>query len=198
MENLTWRWAQSGTFFPKIRSFFLIFQERAGETTPTHPPPPPPYLHPSPSCAPVSVAEYASVSLNITKYPCKCLIKLFWLCLGSEYARSSYMFERLLKMPLVLNVTVFWIWQVCICKCYIEFWICLNMAQYASITCLNMPRYASMFLNMPDHDWILLNVPEYAWINCSDYARVLNMPQVLNIPGFWICHDIIIITLLLL
>ena len=43
-----------------------------------------------------------------------------------------------------------------------------------------MPVYALMSLNMPEHDRILLNVPEYAenaWINCSDYARVLNMPQ---------------------
>ena len=30
-----------------------------------------------------------------------------------------------------------------------------------------MPQYALMFLD----------VPENAWTNCSDYARVLNMPQ---------------------
>ena len=34
-----------------------------------------------------------------------------------------------------------------------------------------------MSLDIPEHGWILLNIPKYAWINCSDYARVLNMPQ---------------------
>ena len=30
---------------------------------------------------------------------------------------------------------------------------------------------------MPENDWILLNVPKYASKNCSNYARVLNVPQ---------------------
>ena len=40
-----------------------------------------------------------------------------------------------------------------------------------------MPEYTLMSLNMSEHGWILLNVLEYVWINCSDYARVLNMLQ---------------------
>ena len=45
-----------------------------------------------------------------------------------------------------------------------------------------------MSLDISEQDWILLNVPEYAWkclLNCSDYARVLNMP--------WYSHNNIII-----
>ena len=40
-----------------------------------------------------------------------------------------------------------------------------------------MPEYALMSLSMPEYGYILLNVPEYAGINCSDYARVLNIPR---------------------
>ena len=40
-----------------------------------------------------------------------------------------------------------------------------------------MPEYALMSLSMPEYGYILLNVSEYAGINCSDYARVLNMPR---------------------
>ena len=54
MENLTQWWIQSGPFFPKSGHFFR-FSKRAGEA--------------SPSCMPVSVTEYASISLNISKYP---------------------------------------------------------------------------------------------------------------------------------
>ena len=147
--------APSGPFFSKSGNFFL------------------------PSCAPVSVAEYASISLNMPKYPWNWLNKLFWLCQGSEYVCSSYMFDRLLKMPPVLNKQGFWIWDDCICKGYAEFRVCLIMTPYASLT----PEYALMSLNMHKNRWIFLNVPEcmnipeYAWINCSHYARVLNMPR---------------------
>ena len=55
MENLIQRWAQSGPLFPKSGHFFR-FSKSAGEASPL-----------SPSCAPVSVVEYASVSLNIPK-----------------------------------------------------------------------------------------------------------------------------------
>ena len=60
------------------------------------------------------MAEYASVSLNMSKYPWKCLNKLFWQWQGSEYAWSSYMFNRFLKMPCVLNKPEIWIWHGCI------------------------------------------------------------------------------------
>ena len=51
-----------------------------------------------PSCMPLSVAEYASISQNILQYPWKCLNKLCWACQDSEYAWSPYIFDRLLKM----------------------------------------------------------------------------------------------------
>ena len=56
MKNLTQRWTQ-WSFFQKHGHFFR-FSERVGETYPL-----------PPCCAPVSVAEYASISLNIPKYP---------------------------------------------------------------------------------------------------------------------------------
>ena len=62
-----------------------------------------------PSSTHKSVTEFASVSLNISKYPWKCLNKLFWLCQGSKRAWSSYMFDRILKMPQFLNKPGFWI-----------------------------------------------------------------------------------------
>ena len=73
-ENLTQRWAQSGTSFPKSEHFFR-FSKRAGET------------FPFPLVALlVSAAEYASIPLNMPKYPWKYLNKLFWLFQGSQYA----------------------------------------------------------------------------------------------------------------
>ena len=82
----------------------------------------------------------------------------------------------------------------------------LNMSEYGPI-CLNVPQ-------LPDHGWILLNVPEYAWkclnkkfwlcqgfqFASSSYIfdRVLNMPQVLDMAGFWICHDMVTIAFLLM
>ena len=76
-----------------------------------------------------------------------------------------------------------------------------------------MPCYALVSLNVTEHDWVLLNVPKDTW-KClnklfwlcqgSHYAssswifeKVSNMLQKLNVPEFWICCDIIIITLLL-
>ena len=56
--------------------------------------------------------------------------------------------------------------------------ICLHMPEH-----LNMPQYVLTYLDKPEHGLIFLNVPEcmnipeYSWINCSDYARVLNVLQ---------------------
>ena len=122
MKNLTQRWTQSGPF-PRIIPLFLIFKKK-GRWGHLYSPPPP-------NCTPASAAEYASISLNIPKYLWKCLKKQSWLCHCYEDAWSSYMFNRILKMPWVLNVGRFWIWHHCICKGYAEFWICLNMVQYA-------------------------------------------------------------------
>ena len=129
MKHVTQRWTQSGLSFPKSRHFFW-FLKNAGETS----------LLPL-SHTLESVAEYASMSLNMPKYPWKCLNKLFWLCYGSEYAWSSYMFDNLLKMPRLLNKPGFWIWYGCICKGYAVLRICLIMA----------PRL--------NNAWIWLNMP---------------------------------------
>ena len=102
----------------------------------------------------------------------------------------------------VLNMSEFWIWHRCICKGYTQFWICLRMIEYASI----MPEYAIMSLTMREYDLILQNVPEYAWkwlnempqyASSSVIWQVLNMPQALNMPGFWVCCNNVITTLLL-
>ena len=143
MKNLTQRWTQSQPFFRKSRHSFR-FSKRAGETSPLQP-----------TCAPASVVEYASISLNLPKYSWKCLNKLFWLCQGFECAWLSYMFYRFWRC---LRISI---WYSCSCKGYAEFWIFPNMAPYASI----IPEYASyvlMSLNIPENGWILLN--ECPWI----------------------------------
>ena len=184
MENLTQWWMQLGPFFQKSRFLknhrFSInrFSKRPGEASPL-----------PPSCVPVYVAEYTSISLNMPKYPWKCLIKLFWLCQGPEFTWSPYMFDRLLKMLWVLNMPGFWIWHDGICKGYAEFRICLIMAPYAS----TMPKYASVFLDVPQYTWTLLNIAECPCI-------CLKMPEktVFIMPDFSTCRDIVIITWLLL
>ena len=80
--------------------------------------------------------------------------------LGSEFTWPSHMFDRLLKMPRVLNKPGFWIWHGFICKGYSEFRICLIMAQYVSI----MPEYASVYLNVLQYTWTWLNIAECPWI----------------------------------
>ena len=118
-------------FLDTIRVFFR-FSKREGEA-------PRPS---SPNCTSVSdVGEYASISLNMPKYPWKCLNKLFWLC--CKYAWLSYMFDRLLKMPWVQNNEGLWTWHSCSCL----FRKCQIMAPYASV----MPEYALIFHNMPEH-----------------------------------------------
>ena len=65
MENLSQRWTQSSPFFQKSGHFFTIFKKDRG------------VLPLFPSSAPVSLDEYASISLNLSKYPSKYLNKLF-------------------------------------------------------------------------------------------------------------------------
>ena len=62
------------TFLSKIRTLFW-FSKKGRETSPL----------PS-TCVLVSVAEFVSISMNMPKYPWKCLNKLFWIYHGSEYA----------------------------------------------------------------------------------------------------------------
>ena len=147
-------------FFPKTRTLSWFSNKGRGN------------LPLSSSWMPVNVVEYASISLNIHKCPWKCLNKLFWLSQDSEYAWSSYMFDRLLKMAQVLNVPGLYGWHSYICKDYTEFQIWLNMLQYGFTS-----------LNMSEHDRILLNVSEYTW-KCLNklfwLTRFLNMPHHLR------------------
>ena len=160
MENLTQGWTQWGPCLLNQENFF-DFQKRAGKAFAISP-----------------VFAHLSVWLNLHQYP--------WISLNilenawtncSDYVHRNY-FSRvlnmtdhlacstLLKMPCVLNVSGFWIWHGCICKGYAEFWILLNIAQYASI----MPGYVA----------VCFNVPQCAWINSSKYVRVLNMRHHLH------------------
>ena len=177
MENLINWWTQSGPFFSKSGQYFW-FSKRAGEAS----------LF-IPSCALVSVAGYASMSLNMPKYLWKCLNNLFWLCQGSEYAWSSYMLDKLLKMPPDLSKPGFWICHGCVWKGCAEFKICLIIAPYDSV----MPEYTSICLTVPPYAWTWLKSAEYPW-------KYLKMSKqiVLTMSGFSICRDIVIITLLLL
>ena len=87
------------------------------------------------------------------------------------------MFDKVLSMPLVLNIPGFWISLVLnVLEFWIrqgskyasgfkyarilntsEFWICLNI----SWLYLNMPDYVGICLNMPKYAWICLNLPEW-------------------------------------
>ena len=111
--------------------------------------------------------RYLWTSLNILNNPSIIL----WLRWGSEYTWSSDMFDWLLKMRRILNGLEFWSWHGCICKGYTEFSICLNMAQYDSVTTENV--------------LISLNMPENTWMNCFDYARVYKMSHLRNLTWFW-------------
>ena len=156
MENSTQWWTQWGPFFPKPGHFF-DFKIRAGETSPSLPV----------GCLWMWLHQYASISLNIPKYPWKCLNKLFWLSQNCEYAWSSYMFDRVLKMAQVLNVPGFRIWMAQLYKQGLH--RVPNMVQYASI----IPEYASIWLHVPRYVWTCLN--KLFWL-----TRFLNMPHNLR------------------
>ena len=92
-ENLTRKWTQSWPFFfSKIKvcrrcccCFFVFFQS-SKKSRPGLPPPPQLY-----ACEYqwIYIHQYIWISLNIPEN-------------GSEYARSSYRFNRLLQMPSVM------------------------------------------------------------------------------------------------
>ena len=45
-----------------------------------------------------------------------------------------------------------------------------------------------IWLNMHQYPWTCLNILKSAWINCSDYARALNIPDPLtSSTGIWRC-----------
>ena len=149
--------------FSKIRTLFSIFKKGRGGL------PSPPQLR----AGEWSVVEYASISLNMHKYPWKFLNKLFWLCQKSENYWSSDRFGRLLKMSQVLTKPGFWIWHGLYIQGLSRVPYVSIMPEYAWI-CLNVSQYAWTWLNIADCPWIYL---QNAWINCSDYARVLNISR---------------------
>ena len=116
MKNLIQRWTQTGAFFSKSGHFFQ-FSKTVVEASP------------------LPIAECLSVWLNMHWYPWICLniLENPWInCSNyacSQYAWSSYMFDRLLKMPQALNKPGFWVWHGFKCKGYAEFRIFLIMAQ---------------------------------------------------------------------
>ena len=133
------------------------------------------------------MAECESISLNIPKYPWKYLNKLIWLCQGTEYAWSSYIFDKTLKMSRVVNNPMAWLYMQGLHRA-------LNKSEYCSMClsntwiCLNMHWFPSICLSIVDYCWMSLNMPENVWIKCSDYTRVLNMSHHLRyLTGLWIC-----------
>ena len=132
MENLIQRWTQSGLFSPKNQD--TLHQQLRNY-------------------------ECSWIFINVPKYPRKCLNKLFWLCQSSECVWSFYMFDRLLKMPQVLNVPWFWMWHGCICKDHTKFW----MSRYGSI------HLSDLLIHTPECPRTCLNMAEYYWS--------LNMPK---------------------
>ena len=123
------------------------------------------------------MAEYVSLCLNILKCPWNAwrnhsdyVVALnmpnhltcstgFWrhlgfkMCQGSEYRTAVY--ARVTQSSKYVELASL---------CLNNAWIPLNIPYYPLI-CLSMTEYCSVSLNMPEN----------GWINCSDYARVLNI-----------------------
>ena len=146
--------------FSKIRTLFSIFKKGNGGV------PSPPQLR----AGEWSVAEYASISLNMCKCPWKCLNKLFWLCQNFENYWSFDMFGRLLKMSQVLTRPGFWIWHGLYMQGLRRVPHASVMPEYAWIKAY-VSQYAWTWLNITDSLWICL---QNAWINCSDYASPMD------------------------
>ena len=170
------------------------------------------YFPPPPNCTPASAAEYASISLNIPKYLWKCLknspdYATAMRCLIILHVQQDFEDALGSKCGKVLNMAPLYMQGL---------YRILNVSKHGSIClnnawiCLNISKRPSICLTMVEIFWVSLNIPENYWIKCwlcqsSQYAsssytlkRVLNMLQILNMPGFWIYCDIVIIITLLL
>ena len=100
MENLTLRWIQPGLFFRNQGTFF-DFQKQARKASPT------PVLDVH-LWMWLDMHQYPWIFLNILENAwVNC-----WLCQGSEHVCSSYMFNKLLKMPrdLVWVMNMAWLY----------------------------------------------------------------------------------------
>ena len=167
MENFNKRWTQSGSFFENLNNLYRFTKKSRGG-----------FPYALSSTAPVGVAEYVAIFLDIPNYSWKCLNKLFWLCQGSAFVWSSNMFNRLSRMPQVLNFP-------------------LNMAQYVSI----MPEYDHdwILLSVTEYVWInLFWLRQGSQFASSSYKFARVLKQVLNMPRIWICRGIVITIFLLL
>ena len=126
--------------------------------------------------------QYPSISPNILKNSSmNCSMTGLWIYLIILHVRKAFEDASCSKYGFI-------------CNSYSEFWICLDIARYATI----MPQYALIPLSMPEHGWILLNVPKYVWkclnkllwfstcliITCIshgfEYVSVIKYAKVLN------------------
>ena len=123
-----------------------------------------------------------------------------WICLIILHFRQAFEFASGSKYARVLNIA----------RMYIQgLQRVLDMSEYDSYASI-ISEYASICLNVHQYAWTWLNIVACPWISwklqwlyqssqsCLNVDRVLNMPEELNIPGFWLCRDIDIIALLLL
>ena len=119
MENLTQRLTQSGSFFQKSCPF-LQFLKRAGEVSPQLP------IPSSSICTPVKMAEYASISLNMSKYPANASINC------TNYARVLNMHDTVFEYGLIVYARItqsseyIWSWSdygsICLNNDWIAFY----------------------------------------------------------------------------
>ena len=126
-----------------------------------------------------------------------------WICnsyTGFQLCHNmvEYAFEKVLNNCRVLNLSGVWIFYDC------QYARVLNFQDYTGFTyfrkydkVLNMRWNAiierfwifqastyARFLHMQAPHKVL-NMPEYTWINCSNNARLLNIPGQ-SFKGFWI------------
>ena len=84
-------------------------------------------------------------------------------------------------------------------------WTLVNVAEYASI----IPEYGSVCFHVSQYALTWFNIPEYARIYLNKLLSTpgfsnafldiwVDFEYTLNMPGFWICWNIVIIILLLL
>ena len=143
------------TFFSFF--FFLIFKKEQGR--------PSSYT----LVAHLSVADYASISLNILENAwanCSDYARALKICLIILYIWQAFESASGRECARVLNMT--WLYMQWLQR-LLNVWIWLNMPQ-----CLNMPQYALMSLKMPENAWILMNISEYAW-ECLNKLFWLNL-----------------------
>ena len=140
--------------------------------------------------------------LEVLNLPVLLIWLWFWICQSSEYTRG-------------LNIPGFWICKAseytkvtqtseCVWISLDNSRICLVMFEYARMLSTNSTLFRSVLLRLQFA--IFKNIVQkriciifakrsiaYVWQGCqyawdSEYTRVLNMPLVLNMPGFCICQ----------